>query len=157
MEFLGTNPLASYRPNRSSVTAPPPTNVSFVTYQNTYVYSAAKLWLAYGLAILFAFLATMVGLMSLYINGSSYSNTFSTVMRITRDAQLSVEISKEDGTGANPLPAYIANATISFRGSSVPDRQMKEEGAVDQQGAKTPSATSALLSDSGGTTTQQGQ
>ncbi len=41
---------ASLQPNISSAFFPPPTDVTFSTYQNIYVYAHDKLWLVYGLA-----------------------------------------------------------------------------------------------------------
>lgn len=43
-----------------------------------------------------------------------YASDFSTVLRIVKAAQLSVEIDSADTDGRHPLPKYISDATIAF-------------------------------------------
>jgi hypothetical protein len=71
-----------------SITAPGPVEVSSVTFRNVYVYSPLKLWLAYGLALFFATGAVITGFVLMYKNQVSYSNSFSTILRTTRNAQI---------------------------------------------------------------------
>ena len=82
------------------------------TYQNVYRYDPATLWIAYGLSVLFATLAVIVGTTTLVLSGVSYSHNFSTVVRVSRTANLSVEVLKRDGFGADPLPNYLKDARL---------------------------------------------
>ncbi len=84
----------------------------------TYYYKPWNLWLAYGLAILSASLCVVSGIRSLYKNGYSYNNTFSTVLRTTRGRDLDELVDRAeviDARGANPLPEQISKARIVFK------------------------------------------
>lgn len=98
----------------SSSLAPPPRNVTFTAYRNIYVYSATKLWLAYGLASAFSALAVLVGLFAIWNNGASYSNEYSTLLRTTLGAELSRAIFKKDMDGRDPLPSYMDDIKVTF-------------------------------------------
>ncbi|TKA28328.1 hypothetical protein B0A54_16127 [Friedmanniomyces endolithicus] len=140
------------QPNHQSVTAPPETNVTFVTFQNTYFYSPLKLWLAYGLAIAFAAVAVLVGLAYMYIDEASYSNSFSTIMRTSRGAELSIDIAHEDASGANPLPSEMAGATVRFQNGKAGGEGSSEQWRDDQSPVEEQmksSAQDALLEGEG--------
>ena len=84
----------------------------------TYYYKPWNLWLAYGSAILSASLCVLSGTRSLYKNGYSYNNTFSTVLRKTRGRDLDELVDRAeviDARGANPLPEQISKARIVFK------------------------------------------
>ena len=102
------------RPNYSSISAPQAVNVTRPLYQNMYVYSAIKLWAAYGVAILLASLAVLLGLITMFLNGAAYSQTFSTVFRAARGAGMSEKIRDSDVAGEDPLPKRLATAQILF-------------------------------------------
>ncbi|KAK4899005.1 hypothetical protein LTR27_003737 [Elasticomyces elasticus] len=139
---------AELQPNPLSATAPPRTNVRFVTYQNTYFYSPLKLWLAYGLAIAFAAISMFFGLACIHFNQASYSNSYSTLLRTSRGAELSVEISEKDAEGASPLPSSIAGATVRFSSSKgIGERSAdgSETVLTDGHEPKQPTAQSALI------------
>jgi len=85
-----------------------------VSYHNVYFYSPGTLWLAYGIAILFSSISATVGIVAVYSNGLSYSNDFSTVLRVSRHADMTVEIHSSDIDGSDPLPRYLAKCNIAF-------------------------------------------
>lgn len=66
------------QPNVSSPYAPPHTNVTFPDFQTVYVYTPSRLWIAYGLAIIFANTGVLIGLSSIFSSGVAYTNYFST-------------------------------------------------------------------------------
>ena len=106
------------RPNYSSPYAPPRlTNVSLPTYQNIYIYDRATLWIAYGLSILFTTLVAIAGIIALLLNGASYSDNFSTIVRVTRTADLSTDIldKDRDSFGRDPLPEYLKHARLNIK------------------------------------------
>jgi hypothetical protein len=39
---------------------------------------------------------------------------FSTILRTTRDADMSAHLAEDDGDGRAPLPKHLRNATINF-------------------------------------------
>ena len=73
-----------------------------------------KLWLAYGLAISLSALIVIIGLLAIYINGASFSYSFSSILRLSRGAEISVDINKADLDGRDPLPRYLKEATVKF-------------------------------------------
>ncbi|KAF4626926.1 hypothetical protein G7Y89_g11231 [Cudoniella acicularis] len=104
-----------FQPNYSSPFAPPQlTNVSLGTYQNLYNYDRATLWIAYGLSILFTTLAVIIGMIALILNGASYSNNFSTIIRVSRTTELNVEVTDQDVFGRDPLPSYLKHARLNM-------------------------------------------
>ncbi|KAE9368893.1 hypothetical protein N431DRAFT_382690 [Stipitochalara longipes BDJ] len=130
------------QPNPSSPYAPPLTNVTLPFYQTVYVYTPLKLWVAYGLATLFATIAVLIGLLAMFSNGITYSNQFSTILRTARYSQMKTAILPEDSDGKDPLPEYLARASVTFSdGHSSPDNCGLS--GVDM---KSPSVTSRLLS-----------
>jgi hypothetical protein len=85
-----------------------------VTFRNVYVYSPLKLWLAYGLALFFATGAVITGFVLMYKNQVSYSNSFSTILRTTRNAQINANFSKHDYSGVDPISSHLANSVVVF-------------------------------------------
>jgi hypothetical protein len=77
-----------------------------------YSYAAWKLWIAYGIAILLSALAVMVGAIYIELNAATFSDNFSTIFRIAKGAEISVPIDEKDLDGRDPLPTYLARATI---------------------------------------------
>lgn len=69
---------------------------------------------------------------AIYVNnGAVFSNSFSSLCRLSRGANLSVEIKKEDFDGRDPLPAYLKDATVEFQKL---ERSKLKEGAVQTLG-----------------------
>ena len=107
------------RPNYSSITAPPRTLVTFHHYHNIYTYEAWKLWLAYGIAIGLATIAVAIGLVVMRLNGASYSDNFSTILRASIGAHvnrhISVDIMDHHMNGKDPVPEYLEDALVHFQ------------------------------------------
>lgn len=130
------------QPNSSSPYAPPLTNVTLPMYQTVYLYAPFKLWVAYGLATLFAAIAVLIGLLAIFSNGITYSNHFSTILRTARYAQMKTTILPEDADGKDPLPIYLARASVTFSDG----HSTLEKRRLSSVDTKSPSVTSRLLS-----------
>ncbi|RWA04972.1 hypothetical protein EKO27_g10136 [Xylaria grammica] len=102
------------QPNLASPFAPPPVNVTFTTLNSVYSYSPARLLIAYGTAILVTSLALAFGIVAILPNNASYSSDFSTILRATYGAVLSVPVQPQDMDGASPLPKYLGTAKVSW-------------------------------------------
>jgi hypothetical protein len=113
------------------------------TVQTVYVYAANKLWAAYGIAALFTIGSVIIGIFVVLANGASYSNVFSTVLRIARAAELSIKVQESDLEGKNPLPSYLAKATVVMSGEK--DRWWTPNAQEDLVGPKDANAGTALL------------
>ena len=90
----------------------PRVNVATTIFHNVFVYSWSKLWLAYGIAALLTAVAVAQGLLAIMLGCASYSNNFSTVMRSTWSTKLSVDTSNVGDDCRDPLPKYLAKATL---------------------------------------------
>lgn len=82
--------------------------------ENIYLYAEQKLWLVYGVAIAASLVVILAGLFVIFLNGVAYSNVFSTFLRLSREAHIDTRIERCDLDGRDPLPNYLAKATISF-------------------------------------------
>ena len=51
-------------------------------------------------------------MITLSLSGASYSNNFSTIVRVSRTAELSNEVKDDDRTGYDPLPTYLKHARL---------------------------------------------
>lgn len=118
-----------YRSRSTGRFASVPTKVTVTAYHNIYVYHSATLWTAYGLAIGVTTLASMLGLVSMVIAGGAYENSFSTILRFSRNAHISEEV--KDGSTKGPLPKRLARARVLTRMSEMSQMDDLPESAVE--------------------------
>jgi hypothetical protein len=90
------------------------TTVDIHRVYNAYSYNWRRLALAYGIAITSTFCAILVGCYTIVSTGFSYSNKFSTIVRVSRSEKLDVLIAPEDRRGHDPLPEHIAKTAFSI-------------------------------------------
>lgn len=90
------------------------TNLAVFSPQTQYIYQPRNLWLAYGLAILFAIIGSILGFIALMINHASFSNSFSTVLRVTQNPALFDIIQYTETSGAEPIPKQLADIKVSL-------------------------------------------
>lgn len=57
-------------------------------------------------------------MITVVLSGASYSHNFSTITRVSRAADLSVEVLDYDGFGADPLPTYLKHARLDVGATS---------------------------------------
>ena len=88
--------------------------MTFTTYRNIYNYSPEKLWLSYGIAIIFTCFSAIVGFNAIFIHGACYTSDFSTILRTTRKAHLTKQLRLEELSGADPLPGRLRNVFITL-------------------------------------------
>lgn len=100
--------------------------VTFHEFQNIYEYDSATLWIAYGTATFFATFAVVIGLTMIIVSGASYDTSFSTVVRVSRHAQLTTTVTASDSSGHQPLPKHLARARISL-GPSMAERESRAQ------------------------------
>ena len=74
-----------------------------------YVYNYYKLWLSYGIALASSMIAVAVGLYTIASNNASYSNEFSTILRVAHHAISDPKLDTEDN-GSDPLVKNLAEA-----------------------------------------------
>jgi hypothetical protein len=77
------------------------------------VYTVRRLWIAYALATLGAAVPVALGLYTIFATGASYSNEFSTILRVSRRAHLDKDVSDLAADGRDPLPKDLAKVTLT--------------------------------------------
>ncbi|MCJ1230870.1 hypothetical protein MMC12_007544 [Toensbergia leucococca] len=110
----------------------PSTNVTIASAQNVYEYTSSRLLLAYGLAVLFTLLCVTMGGLAFIRSGVSYSNNFSTIMRISRNPEIDALLNEADRSGIDPLPSHIAKAKFAL-GTGQQTRWRKPSKPRDSQ------------------------
>ncbi|KAI9706204.1 MAG: hypothetical protein M1820_004965 [Bogoriella megaspora] len=65
-------------------------------------------------ALAIAIICVTICTVPIILTKRSYSTAFSTILRTTKNAQLSVDIDPQDADGKDPVPKYIRNAVITF-------------------------------------------
>jgi hypothetical protein len=98
----------SRRHDPSSPNAPS-VKVYYEAHHNVYVYNPYKLWLAYGIALASSTIAVAVGLYTMVSNNASYSNEFSTILRVAHHAVSEPKLDTVDN-GSDPLVKELAEA-----------------------------------------------
>jgi hypothetical protein len=91
--------------------------VTFLGYQNVYIYSASQLWLAYGIAIATAIVVLSIGMFVIFANSATYSFNFSSIFLFARGASIDEDLKHEDTSAQDPLPAYWAKARVRYGNS----------------------------------------
>ena len=107
-------------------------NATYSSFINQYSYEPRDLAIAYGLSIFWAVVCMILGAIAITQNRGSYTNSFSTIVRVTRDPELDRLIEEgEDRIGADPLPDHIAEAMVRF-GERVGENAAKDDIAQQE-------------------------
>ena len=79
-------------------------------------------------------LAVAAGMFVVLLSGASYSDKFSTIVRVSRRARLSVDIASQDKSGCDPLPLYLENARLDVGGNAATANtyELVETGVEEQ-------------------------
>ncbi|GKU09518.1 unnamed protein product [Fusarium langsethiae] len=102
-EFLQNDTAASYGP------------VTHLSAQNAFSYEPRNLFIAYGIGILFSFIVVIYGLLCIKSASASYANSFSTILRTTRNPDLDTVVPTAETSGAEPLPKHLGNVRLLLR------------------------------------------
>lgn len=97
---------------RATGSGSPFADVSIVQLENEYSYDRWQLWTAYGLGAVFTLISIAIGFWCMHATEAAYSNTFSTMMRVTRDSDFSGLIMDQDTSGADPRPSYLSDVKL---------------------------------------------
>lgn len=107
-------------------------NVTTETWFNEYTYHQRNLLLSYGIALALSLIACSYGCSSIYRNGVSYSNNFSTVLRTTKGhlEGFNALLTTADSTGMDPLPRHLAKAQLTLGRDNATEHSL--DGARDE-------------------------
>ncbi|USW49231.1 hypothetical protein Slin15195_G025500 [Septoria linicola] len=104
----------------SSLLAPAKVQVVQHLYGNVYSYASDKLWLAYGIAIGVCVLNLVIGMLSVVRTRASFTDNFSTIVRVARNASIEADMHEDSLPGKDPLPKRIGNAGLYVRKAESP-------------------------------------
>ncbi|KAM0473884.1 hypothetical protein ACHAPX_007932 [Trichoderma viride] len=117
MEQFVANVTVSFFSNQYFLNNESVPNMGNVTVWNTvnnYVYSPRNLYIAYGTGIFATLVIVAIGLFCINKASQSYGKSFSTILRTTRNAELSRLIDVSETSGAEPLPKHLADMRLKF-------------------------------------------
>ncbi|KAH8892986.1 hypothetical protein GQ53DRAFT_822484 [Thozetella sp. PMI_491] len=113
IEDLASNITISMLSSSNLTTSTLLTPVQFREMRNVYRYNSTDLLASYMTAVTVTLLTVSVGLYALSANGASHSNSFSTILRTTRNPDLD-ELSKGQNLGAAPLDQDMKKCKLRF-------------------------------------------
>jgi hypothetical protein len=100
----------------------PRKQVTINANSNIYRYTRWQLLCAYGVAMGLTLFAGTIGLVSLYRNKAAYSNSFSSIIRLTRESKFNLVIDIED-PGTQPTPSPVQNLKVTLDQSEAREDQ----------------------------------
>lgn len=86
--------------------------------RNLYSYNPRDLYIAYGAGLGATLVCLAIGIFALLRNGCSYTNEFSTLIRVTRDASIEGIVPRIHRSGADPLPRVLGRTRMQFHVSA---------------------------------------
>lgn len=89
-----------------------PISVNLLNIINVFSYNALDLWLVYGCAIFCAAVCAVIGFLAAQRNGATYNNSFSTIVRITRNPSINALIKGLNSDGAEPMILIIVESFL---------------------------------------------
>ena len=116
--------------NSNSPLAPEKVEITQDLYGNVYSYAMDKLWLAYGIAIGVCVLNVVVGFVAVFTTGASFTDNFSTITRMARNATIEADLSESRLAGKDPLPRHLAKAEMRLRKADALLLDIKHLGSV---------------------------
>ncbi|KAH7186164.1 uncharacterized protein B0J16DRAFT_305840 [Fusarium flagelliforme] len=83
--------------------------------QNAFSYEPRNLFIAYGIGILFSLIVVIFGFLCIKSASASYTNSFSTILRTTRNTDLDTIVTSTETSGAEPLSKEMGNVRLTLR------------------------------------------
>ncbi|CAG7558758.1 unnamed protein product [Fusarium equiseti] len=83
--------------------------------QNAFSYEPRNLFIAYGIGILFSLIVVIFGLLCIISASASYTSSFSTILRTTRNPELDAVVPSAETSGAEPLSKHLSNVRLVLR------------------------------------------
>jgi hypothetical protein len=102
---------------------PPNMPVMVIEPVLVYVYQWRNLIIGYTMAAVFTLVVVGLGLESTMLNQGLYSNSLSTFIRVSRNAELDELVKDEDTDGMYPSPNYLKNTEVMLRETTVGDKE----------------------------------
>ncbi|KAJ9615922.1 hypothetical protein H2200_001999 [Cladophialophora chaetospira] len=101
-------------PNHSDNSSLTSVNATSKFFRADYVYEPEALIIAYAISNIISLLCVMIGVFAIYQNGASFTNYFSTIVRVTNHLDLEESIDEKDRSGADPLPSQLASTVVGL-------------------------------------------
>ncbi|KAL2831743.1 hypothetical protein BDW59DRAFT_124417 [Aspergillus cavernicola] len=91
-----------------------PINVTFYENDTYYLYSQKNLLIAYGVAVFVSLLCVMAGLLTMWDNGVAFTDSFSTILRATRNKKFDEIVPEDSTTGSDPPPEALSKTQVQW-------------------------------------------
>ncbi|KAL3458470.1 hypothetical protein BJX64DRAFT_224225 [Aspergillus heterothallicus] len=91
-----------------------PHNITVLSNEVLYRYSQKNLFIAYGVSIFISLLCVIAGLLSMWDNGIAFSDSFSTILRATRNPKFDEIVPLDSTTGSDPPPESLARTRVQW-------------------------------------------
>ncbi|KAL2818104.1 hypothetical protein BJX63DRAFT_84054 [Aspergillus granulosus] len=90
------------------------TNITIRTNEVLYLYSQKNLLIGYGVSIFVSLLCVIAGLLSMWDNGIAFTDSFSTILRATRNPKFDEIIPLDSTTGSDPPPESLSRTRVQW-------------------------------------------
>ncbi len=91
-------------------------NATSLFFRSDYVYESEALIIAYAISNIISLLCVGIGIYAIYKNGASFTNNFSTIVRVTNHLDLEESIEEKDRAGSDPVPRHLAGTVVGLGG-----------------------------------------
>ncbi|KAL3478958.1 hypothetical protein BJX99DRAFT_93954 [Aspergillus californicus] len=117
---LGKNLTLSYFGNTYFLNSTQGSMVDVYHYPNQteYVYASRNLFIAYGVAVFVSLLCIIAGILTMWDNGITFTDSFSTILRATRNKKFDEIVPDDSTTGADPPPESLSNTRVQWMPAS---------------------------------------
>ncbi|KAF4950753.1 hypothetical protein FSARC_13097 [Fusarium sarcochroum] len=89
--------------------------ITYLSPQIAFSYAPRNLFIAYGSGLLVAAIVVAFGLVCIKSSSASYGNSFSTILRTTRNPDLDTMVPAAETSGAEPLSNHLGNSRLVLR------------------------------------------
>ncbi|KAL3449045.1 hypothetical protein BJX65DRAFT_273979 [Aspergillus insuetus] len=93
-----------------------PRNITVYSNEVLYLYSQKNLLIGYGVSIFVSLLCVIAGLLSMWDNGIAFTDSFSTILRATRNPRFDDIVPRDSTTGSDPPPEALARTRVQWVG-----------------------------------------
>ncbi|KAL2836717.1 hypothetical protein BJY01DRAFT_52962 [Aspergillus pseudoustus] len=107
-----------------------PINVTTYSYETRYLYSQKNLLIAYGVSVFISLLCIMAGFLTMWDNGFAFSDSFSTILRATRNPKFDEIVPPDSTTGSDPPPESLSRTRVQWVPSHIDVSGREQDGVT---------------------------
>ncbi|KAI9367748.1 hypothetical protein BJX61DRAFT_537806 [Aspergillus egyptiacus] len=89
-------------------------NITIYENQTNYLYSQKNLLIGYGVSVFVSLLCVIAGLLTMWDNGLAFTDSFSSILRATRNKKFDEIVPNDSTTGAEPSPEFLSKTRVQW-------------------------------------------